>query len=504
MNSLILDALDRHACAQPAACAVQGMTLSLSYAELKSAVDILAASLAGSLTGSQGARCVGLLLDNGPAWVVADLATLRAGITCVPLPGFFSTSQLEHVVTDAGVDWLLTDQPERVQALCGLAPDKQLQIADATLTLFRLPTKPAAGLSAIAKVTYTSGTTGTPKGVRLRSATIDRVVESLCAVTETTAQDCSLALLPLATLLENIASVYVMLQAGARCVVAPLTSLGMIGAARLQPTELLRALQNYRPSGIVLIPQLLQALVEITAGGGVLPDSLRFIAVGGAPVSMRLLERAQALGLPVYEGYGLSEAASVVTLNTPQARQIGSVGRPLPHVRLRIADDGEIHVAGAVCAGYLGEQNSSADNSADGYWPTGDIGHLDAHGFLHLTGRKKHIFITAFGRNVAPEWVERELLLDPAIAQIVVFGEARPFNVAIIVARSGATAEIIQAAIDAANRRLPDYARIARYILAEHAFTVENGLLTGTARPRRAQIAARYATSFQSLYNEVA
>ncbi len=471
---------------------MQGVTSSLSYAELKSAVDTLAASL--------GARCVGLLMDNGPAWVVADLAALRAGVTCVPLPGFFSTSQLQHVVTDAGIDWLLTDQPERVQALCGQAPDKQLQIADASLTLFRLPTKPAAGLSAIAKVTYTSGTTGTPKGVRLHSATIDRVVESLCAVTETTTEDCSLALLPLATLLENIASVYVMLLAGARCVVAPLASLGMIGAARLQPVELLRALQRYRPSGIVLIPQLLQALVEIATAGGVLPDSLRFIAVGGAPVSTRLLERAQALGLPVYEGYGLSEAASVVALNTPQARLIGSVGRPLPHVRLRIADDGEIHVAGAVCAGYLGE----SDNPADGYWPTGDIGHVDAQGFLHLTGRKKHIFITAFGRNVAPEWVEREMLLDPAIAQIVVFGEARPFNVAIIVPRAGATAESIQAAIDAANQRLPDYARIARFVLAEEAFTVENGLLTGTVRPRRAQIAARYAASLQSLYNEVA
>jgi len=180
------------------------------------------------------------------------------------------------------------------------------------------------------------------------------------------------------------------------------------------------------------------------------------------------------------------------------------VGRPLPHVRLRIADDGEIYVAGAVCAGYLGEPNNSPDNSADGFWPTGDIGHLDAHGFLHLTGRKKHIFITAFGRNVAPEWVEREILLDPAIAQLVVFGEARPFNVAIIVPRPGATTEAVQAAIDAANQRLPDYARIARFILAEAPFTVENEFLTGTARPRRAQIAAHYAASLQSLYNEVA
>jgi long-chain acyl-CoA synthetase len=241
-------------------------------------------------------------------------------------------------------------------------------------------------------------------------------------------------------------------------------------------------------------------LVEIATAGGELPDSLRFIAVGGAPVSRRLLERAQALGLPVFEGYGLSEAASVVTLNTPQAHQLGSVGKPLPHVRLRIAEDGEIHVAGAVCAGYLGEPDGVPGDD----WPTGDIGYLDAEGFLHLTGRKKHIFITAFGRNVSPEWVEREVLVEPAIAQVVVFGEARPFNAAIIVPRPGSAIQAVRAAIDATNRRLPDYARIRRFLLAEEPFSVENGLLTGTARPRRAEIAARYAESIQSLYNEVA
>lgn len=497
----MLAALDRHAQLQPAACALQGVASVLRYDELKLAVDGLATRL--------DAPCIGLLMDNGLPWAVADLAALRAGVTCVPLPGFFSAGQLQHALADAGVALLLTDQPERVQALCGPAPEGSVEIVGERLALFRLaatsrnatiPNPMDSGaLVGVAKLTYTSGTTGTPKGVRLGAAAIDRVAVSLLAATGANAADRSLAMLPLSTLLENIA-LYVALLGGGICVLPPLQSLGMRGATGLQPAELVRGLQRYRPTCLVLIPQLLQALVETAEAGVEIPDSLRFIAVGGAPVSRRLLERAQALGLPVFEGYGLSEAASVVTLNTPQAQQLGSVGRPLAHARVRIAADGEICVSGALCRGYLGDP----DFAADAYWPTGDLGYRDAAGFLYLTGRKKNIFITAFGRNVAPEWVERELLTETAIAQAVLFGEARPFNVAIVVPRPGATTEAVQAAIDATNQRLPDYARIRRFLFAEEAFSVENGLLTGTARPRRAMIAKRYAASIQSCYEEVA
>ncbi len=179
----------------------------------------------------------------------------------------------------------------------------------------------------------------------------------------------------------------------------------------------------------ILTPQLLHALVAAVEAGHPAPQQLRFVAVGGAPVAPRLLQRAEALGLPVFEGYGLSECASVVALNTEGARRIGSVGKPLPHARVKFAADGEILVAGATLLGYTG----AAPLQANEFWPTGDTGHLDEQGFLHLTGRKKNIFITSFGRNVAPEWVERELTLHPAIAQAAVFGEARPWNVAVIV-----------------------------------------------------------------------
>jgi long-subunit acyl-CoA synthetase (AMP-forming) len=202
----------------------------------------------------------------------------------------------------------------------------------------------------------------------------------------------------------------------------------------------------------------------------------------------------------VFEGYGLSECASVVALNTEGARRIGSVGKPLAHAQVKFAEDGEILVAGATLLGYTGD----APLQPNEFWPTGDTGHLDEEGFLHLTGRKKNIFITSFGRNVSPEWVERELTLHPAIAQAAVFGEARPWNVAVIVPR-GATPEALAAvnqAIDEANRVLPDYARVKHWMPAQTPFLPQNGQLTANGRLKRAAIWQLYQTSIEQLYRE--
>lgn len=204
--------------------------------------------------------------------------------------------------------------------------------------------------------------------------------------------------------------------------------------------------------------------------------------------------------MPVYEGYGLSECASVVAVNTPHANRPGSVGKPLPHARLSFAKDGEISVSGAVFAGYLGQAERP---DKDGCWPTGDTGYLDADGYLYLTGRKKNMFITSFGRNVAPEWVERELTIQPPIAQAAVFGEARPWNAAVVVPRTlpGADMNIAVAqAIASANKLLPDYARVAKWVIASEPFTPHNGLLTANGRLRRSEIQSRYKAQLNELY----
>jgi long-subunit acyl-CoA synthetase (AMP-forming) len=223
------------------------------------------------------------------------------------------------------------------------------------------------------------------------------------------------------------------------------------------------------------------------------PRCLRFVAVGGARVSPALIERARALGLPVYEGYGLTECASVVALNTPEADRRGSVGQPLPHVGVRIAEDGEIAVSGTGFLGYVGQPFSEPE------FLTGDLGRLDADGFLHVEGRRKHVLITSFGRNVAPEWPEAELLAGAALAQAAVFGEGRPQLCAVLVPAPAASDAAIAEQVGAANARLPDYARIGQWVRAETPFAPQNGLATANGRVRRDAVWERYRERFDAL-----
>ncbi|MDD2916140.1 MAG: AMP-binding protein [Gallionella sp.] len=501
MDRSIIETIARHGEKQPDAPALTGADGSFSYRELNTEIAQLGAQLRES-----PAKVIGLALDNSPLWAVLDLAGLYAGKPVIPLPFFFSPEQIAHSIRDAGIDCILTDQPAQYQQLltnAGIATGDILahELNGHAYTEIRLHGIAAKQLpEGTIKVTYTSGTTGHPKGVCLSEDTLQQVAASLLEATRGTPADRHVSVLPLATLLENLAGVYVPLMAGANCHLLPLSAVGLSGASGLDVKKMLAALIECRATTTILTPQLLHAMVAAIEAGHPAPQQLRFVAIGGAPVSERLLQRAQALGLQVYEGYGLSECASVVTLNTETARRIGSVGKPLPHARLQFAADGEILVAGATLLGYTGGEPLQPGT----FWPTGDIGHLDEEGFLHLTGRKKNIFITSFGRNVSPEWVERELTLHPAIAQAAVFGEARPWNMAVIVPR-GNSPEIIHAvnqAIEQANSGLPDYARVKYWLPAQAPFLPQNGQLTANGRLKREAIWSLYQTSIEQLYRE--
>lgn len=497
--SAVLQSLERHAQRAGTSKALESPGVDLSYAGLHAAVQALAEELracAGSMP-----LTVGLLADNGAAWALADLAALAAGLRLVPLPPFFSPAQLAHALQSAGAAAVMVDPALPQAALLPPASGRALRSLPAGAGC--LEWRPLAETSVdlppgTRKITYTSGTTGAPKGVCLSLENQESVAGVLAAATGAGPGDRHLSVLPLSTLLENLGGLYAPLLAGATAVLRPTAQVGLRGAASLDLPCLLRALGESRATTTILVPQLLQALVEGIAAGLPAPTSLRFVAVGGATVSPRLLARAAALGLPVCEGYGLSECASVVALNRLGQQRPGSAGRPLPHVRLRIAEDGEIHVAGNAFLGYVGEAPRRQNEEV----ATGDLGYLDAEGYLHLVGRRKNLFITAFGRNVAPEWVERELCLQPGIAQAAVFGEARPWNLALIVPRPGADAAAIDAAIAAANRELPDYARVSRWLLAAAPFTVANDQATANGRLRRPRILSTYRAQMDALYEE--
>lgn len=446
-----------------------------------------------------GGERIALLADNGLGWAIADLALHARQLPCVPVPGYFTAGQVLHALDDAGIDCVVTDEPQRCRELlegwrtAGVSGRTGLAMFRRQLDAASRPPLPPG----TAKVTYTSGSTGRPKGVCLGSTQIDEVARSLAAATASLGIERHLCLLPLATLLENIAGIHAPLLAGATCVLPPARVTGMSYSGP-DASRVLSCIADARPESLVLVPELLRLLVTAAERGWCVPRSLKFVAVGGATVSIELLERADAVGLPVFEGYGLSECGSVVCLNTPQARRRGSVGRPLPHASVRVADDGEVLVSGVTLLGYLGD----APRRPGEEWATGDLGEIDADGYLYVRGRLRNVFISSLGRNVAPEWVEREIAQQPGIRQVMVHGEARPYAVALVNAADGLDDEGIDRGIAMANDRLPDYARVRRWVRAPEPFSFENGLLTANGRLRRGDILQRHGALLGALYGD--
>ena len=488
--SSTLEAVRHFAVHAPLRIAVRSATECLTYGGLEQRALAIADELE-----AREIEVAALAADNGPTWIAVDLAAQMAGTVLVPLPPFFSREQIAYALADSGADALLADP--RLQALrdFDVSTLEPLPLGR-DLAWCRLRANPAASLPpGTAKISYTSGTTGKPKGVCLRQPALDLVAGSLRGAVEALAITRHLCVLPLAALLENVAGVYAPLMNGAEIVTPSARETGLDGAARFDVAALLRCLNTYRPESIILVPQLLAALVAALERGAPRPVSLELVAVGGGRVSPALLARADRLGLPVCEGYGLTECGSVVALNTPAARRIGSVGRPLPHADVSIDARGEIHVAGAAVSGYVGGEH------VPHRFATGDLGRFDTEGFLYLDGRRKNLFITSFGRNVSPEWVEAELCDEAAIAQAAVFGEARPWNVAVVVPAPKARDEQVRAAVEAANRRLPDYARVTDWLVAAEPFTPQNRELTTNGRNRREAIWIRYRRALDALYD---
>lgn len=435
---------------------------------------------------------VAILADNSPEWLAADLATQELGLVLVPLPLFFTAPQWAHVLKESGASAVLAPPGSPLAALGFGEPIEcggPLQLYQAASALDH------PGPAATQKITFTSGTTAAPKGVCLSSGQQWELARTLQQGVAPLKLERHLCLLPFAVLLENIAGPYTAMLSGATTICPPLAEIGLAGASQFDPQRCLDAIARYQAQSIIVLPQMLQALLAAMAPGDARTESLRFIAVGGAKVPARLLAAARERGLPVYEGYGLSECCSVVALNLPGRERSGSVGKPLAHRPVRIAADGEIEVGGAL-AHYLGQPTASGD-----WLPTGDLGHLDQDGYLHIDGRKKDILITGFGRNVSPEWPEASLLGSGVLAQAVVVGDGQPWLSALLVpAAPSVTLAQLQQAVDLANQELPDYAQVRRWTVVP-PFTPANGQATANGRPRRAVIAQQHAALITSMYN---
>ena len=439
-----------------------------------------------------GVRCLALRADNGPAWVVIDLACQLADVCLVPVPQFFSPQQTAHVLRAAGCDALAAPGTRWPGSPLGARAPHAGELAG--LPYWRLPGVPVDVPAGTAKITFTSGSTGTPKGVCLSAGHPQRVARSLAQVLDLPGVR-HLCLLPLATLLENVGGVYAPLLSQGSVLLPPLAQVGLSGSSGLDLARLTGAIDHHQPHSLILVPALLQALAAAIGGGWRPPRALRYVAVGGARVAPALIDTARRGGLPVYEGYGLSECASVVSLNTPADDRPGSAGRPLAHLTVTV-EHGELVASGSGFLGYL-------DAPQTWHLPrvhTGDLGHLDADGFLTVHGRRDNLIVTAYGRNVSPEWVEAELLAGPLLHEVVVFGSGQPACVALLGAAPASGDAAIDTWVRRANARLPDYARIGAWARLPAPLAATPGLLTGNGRPRRAAIAAHYADTIAALH----
>ncbi|MEU2512566.1 AMP-dependent synthetase/ligase [Streptomyces syringium] len=411
-------------------------------------------------------------------------------------------------------------------------------------------------------IVYTSGTTGLPKGCRLTHGNFTAVQDATADLIEGGPGDTTYLYLPLAHLLAQLIQLTSLRQGGTLCYFGGRIESVVAELAEVRPTHLpsvprlfekvhatvaslaesggpggrerfeaavrtgvevaeLRA-RGEEPTGPLraawqVADESLFSLVRAAFGG-----RLRWALTGGAPIAPQTMDFLRACGIRVFEGYGMTESAGVISLNHPGAVRYGTVGRPVPGCEVRIADDGEVLARGpGVFPGY--HANPAATDQAldpDGWLRTGDLGSLDADGFLRITGRKKDLIITSGGKNLTPSLVEAAIQQSRWVSRAVMIGDARPYPVALITldaeeiaawarsegldpGRGYAGHPVVRArcqeAVDAANAQVARPARIRAFAILDEDFTVGGGELTPTLKLRRSAIANRYAAEIDAL-----
>ncbi|HQR79040.1 MAG TPA: AMP-binding protein [Actinomycetota bacterium] len=519
---------------------------------------------------------VALLSPTSYEWAVLDFALWSIGAFAVPVYDSSSVEQIEWILADSGAVAVMVDtgsSAERVRQTPN--PPPVWVIADGLLDTLAAEgagvddaelQRRLAGASAqdIATIVYTSGTTGRPKGCVLTHENLMFVVRTLVATTGPVVQQPgarTVLFLPLAHVLGRGAQVYCALG-------------GMQVAHCPAPKQLPADMLTVRPTFLVGVPRIFEkifnasqqkahaagkgkvferaAKVAIDYGRAVragkpslwlraqhavfsrlvyskmhaaMGGNLRFAITGGASLGERLGYFYAGIGLTVMEGYGLTETTASGTFNRAENPRIGTVGQPMPGTAVRIADDGEVWLRGPhVMAGYHHNPDATAETiDADGWFRTGDIGELDADGFLRITGRKKEIIVTAGGKNVAPSVLEDRMQAHNLIGPTMVVGEGQKFIGALITldpdalaawaaagGKPGRTAielrddpELhveIQAAVDDANSAVSKAESIRVWRLLTVSFTEESGHLTPTQKLKRSVVARDHAEDIDAIY----
>ena len=522
-----------------------------------------------------------ILSENRFEWAAVDFACLLLGVVVVPIYSTLTAQQTAYILRDSGAKVVVVSTEKQLEKVLSIrdqtALEKvvvmdQVKTADATQIqqlMHEGPVERDPELDAFARtitpddlasIIYTSGTTGDAKGVQLSHGNLTSNIQHSLDGFDVYPGQISISFLPLSHVTARHADI-ALLHRGVTLAYCPFIE------------QLPQALMEVRPAIFVAVPRVYEKIYgqvqqkakgfpkravyrwalsvgqkhrpEILAGktpaaiGWKLADKLLFSKVrermggsaelfisGGAPLGKELAEWYADIGIRIHEGYGLTETSPVIALNSPGAHKIGTVGRPLANVEVQIADDWEILVRGpSIFQAYWNRPEETRDAFVDGWFKTGDIGHLDDEGFLSVTDRKKDLLKTSGGKFIAPQPIENALKLNPMIGASVILGDRRKFASVIISPNFPLLEEWARAShivfsshkeliaepkvkalydgiVGELNRGLARHETLKKVLLVPEEFTAEDGTLTATMKLRRKTIAQRYRKQIDDLYEE--
>lgn len=462
----LLDRFDATCAERPAHRAACDAHLTLDYRSFRA----VAAGLAKEIHGVTERPRVGVLAPPSVACAAAIFGCWYAGRTPTPLNFLLAPNDLRRIITDAGIDRVLTVGPfVPLAEAAGLGT----LVLDADTLHPREAAAPDAAPGDHAALIYTSGTSGDPKGVVLTFDNLVQNVTTCIAAAGITPDQAFLSLLPQFHAFGFTTNTLVPLLLGATVRYVP----------RFTPTQVVNLIAEERIAVFITIASMFGALAAMKDVRREQLASLRLPVSGGEPLPPRVVQAfRERFGLPIYEGYGMTEASPVVTLNTPQAHRVGTVGRPLAGVEVVAADaqgqalpsetDGELLVRGhCVMQGYFNKPEQTADVIRDGWLWTGDVGRVDTDGFVTITGRAKDMMIVG-GENVFPFEIESVLVEHPAVAEVAVVGQRDTMRgevpVAFVILRTDAPSVSSSDLRTLCRERLPAYKVPRQIVFAEN------------------------------------
>ncbi|MER6508064.1 AMP-dependent synthetase/ligase [Nonomuraea sp. NPDC001636] len=507
---------------------------------------------------------VALMSRTRYEWTLVDYALWSVGAVTVPIYETSSVEQVRWILADSEAKAAFVELDAHEETVREAAPElKAVWRVEGRLDAEGVPgsaveeRRKKVVAADLATIVYTSGTTGRPKGCRI---THDNLLFTALNVLRGPLDPLFSSKDPAALLFLPLAHIF------ARMIQVVLVEAGAIMAHTPNMKNVAPDLQDFKPTFLLGVPRVFEKVYNgaeqkaAASGKGKIFARAVDVAVawskaeasGGAPLGLRLrhllfdrlvyaklraatggrLSAAvsggsalgdrlghffRGVGIEVFEGYGLTETSAPISVNMPGANKIGTVGKPLPGVSVRIGDDGEILAKGRnVFQGYWKNDAATAEAvDADGWYRTGDVGELDADGYLRITGRKKEILVTAAGKNVAPGPLEDALRAHPLVSQAMIVGEGRPFVAALVTLDPEATpggrsaAELrtdpailaqVQEAVDRANGTVSKAEQIKKFTILDTDLTEESGHLTPTLKVKRNLVMRDYAKEIEELY----